>query len=94
MTGREGDPYYHELSNTRATHVRYKDGKQETLEDDRERTREPLADFWTGETKFEIETGTVTHKLHSDAMPLITSSMEITETSDNIDSVREKDFDY
>ena len=55
MTGREGDPYYHELSNTRTTHVRYKDGKQETLEDDRERTREPLADFWTGETKFEIE---------------------------------------
>ena len=40
MTGREGDPYYHELGQTRTTFVRYKDGEQEHYEDDRDRTRD------------------------------------------------------
>ena len=43
MTGREEDPWYHELGTTRTTHAKYKDGKEETYEDDRDRAREPLA---------------------------------------------------
>ena len=89
MTGRDGDPFYHELSNTRTMHVRYKDDKQGVLEDDRDRTREPLADYWTGETKFEIVEGTPTRQLHSDTMPLTSSPAEVSESSGNTDDVRE-----